>query len=145
MFKRLTATGVSIVLGTVLNLFYHTASAQVLVVVSAEAPFIRLASSDLSDIYLGRRTQIVNGIQVVPIDLPEGTVLRREFYAHYTGRTPAQIKAHWARQIFTGRGQPPQSLSDSRAVVERLVSDTKALGYIDAVFYDDRLRVVTIE
>lgn len=145
MFKRLTATGVSIVLGTVLNLFYHTASAQVLVVVSADAPFTRLASNDLSDIYLGRRTQIVNGIQVVPIDQPEGTVVRREFYAHYTGRTPAQIKAHWARQIFTGRGQPPQALPNSRAVVERLVGDTQALGYIDPSFLDERLRVVTIE
>jgi len=46
----------------------------------------------------------------VPLDLTEGTAVRSEFYTHYTGQTSAQIKAHWARQIFTGRGQPPQAL-----------------------------------
>ena len=81
----------------------------------------------------------------MPLDLTEGTAARSEFYTRYTGQTPAQIKAHWARQIFTGRGQPPQALANSRAVVERLVSDAKALGYIDPSFLDERLRVVTIE
>ena len=132
-------------MGAVLSLAYHPASAEVLVVVSAEAPVTRLTNSDLRDIYLGRRTLIVNGVQVVPLDLTEGTAARSEFYTHYTGQTPAQIKAHWARQIFTGRGQPPQALASSRAVVERLVSDVKALGYIDPSFLDERLRVVTIE
>jgi len=47
--------------------------------------------------------------------------------------------------IFTGRGQPPQTLADSQAVVERLARDPGALGYIDARYLDDRLRVVTIE
>lgn len=119
MLKRLTGSGVSLLLGAMLSMAYHPASAEVLVVVSAEAPFTRLTSSDLRDIYLGRRTLIVNGVQVVPLDLTEGTAARSEFYAHYMGQTPAQIKAHWARQIFTGRGQPPQALANSRAVVER--------------------------
>lgn len=145
MLKRLTGSGVSLLLGAMLSMAYQPASAEVLVVVSAEAPFTRLTSSDLKDIYLGRRTLIVNGVQVVPLDLTEGTAARSEFYTHYTGQTPAQIKAHWARQIFTGRGQPPQALANSRAVVERLVSDAQALGYIDPSFLDERLRVVTIE
>lgn len=145
MFKRLAALVVSILLGATLSLVCHAASAEVLVVVSADASFTRLASNELRDIYLGHRTQILSGLQVVPIDQPEGTAARSEFYANYTGQTSAQIKAHWARQIFTGRGQPPQALSNSREVVERLVSDTKALGYIDPSFLDERLRVVSIE
>ncbi|MBS3666838.1 MULTISPECIES: phosphate ABC transporter substrate-binding protein [Halomonadaceae] len=145
MFKRFIAFATSLLLASGLSLFYHPASAEVLVVVSAEAPVTRLTLSDLRDVYLGRRTLIVNGVEVVPLDLTEGTAARSEFYTHYTGQTPAQIKAHWARQIFTGRGQPPQALTNSLAVVERLVSDAKSLGYIDSSFLDERLRVVTIE
>ncbi|MBT2787560.1 phosphate ABC transporter substrate-binding protein [Halomonas sp. ISL-106] len=145
MVRRLIAPGISLLFGAMLSLNCTLALAEVLVVVSADAPFTRLTSSDLRDIYLGRRTQIANGMMVVPLDQPEGTAARSEFYTHFTGQTPAQIKAHWARQIFTGRGQPPQALANSRAVVERLVSDTKALGYIDPAFLDERLRVVTIE
>ena len=114
-------------------------------VVSTEAPVTRLTLSDLRDVYLGRLTLIVNGVEIVPLDLTEGTAERREFYMRYTGQTPAQIKAHWARQIFTGRGQPPQALTNSRAVVERLVNDAKTLGYIDSSFLDERLRAVIIE
>ncbi len=145
MFKSLTVPSISMIAGTVLSLSCFAASAEVLIVVSAEAPFSRLTSSDLRDIYLGRRTQIANGIHVVPLDQSEGAAARSEFYTRYTGQTPAQIKAHWARQIFTGRGEPPQALSNNHAVVERLVGDTKALGYIDHSFLDDRLRVVAIE
>ncbi len=145
MLKRLTGSGISLLLGAMLSMAYHPASAEILVVVSAEAPFTHLTNSDLKDVYLGRRSLIVNGLQVVPLDMTEGAATRSEFYARYMGQTPAQIKAHWARQIFTGRGQPPQALANSRAVVERLVSDVKALGYIDSAFLDERLRVVTIE
>lgn len=145
MFKCLTGTGISLILGMMLSLAYHPASAEIVVVVSAEAPFTRLTSNDLKDIYLGRRSLIVNGEQMVPLDLSEGSAERGEFYTYYTGQTPAQIKAHWARQIFTGRGQPPQTLANSRSMVERLASDTKSLGYIDPSFLDERLRVVTIE
>ncbi|MEA2118422.1 phosphate ABC transporter substrate-binding protein [Halovibrio sp. HP20-50] len=145
MLKRLTAPLVSLLLGAALTMVNHPARAEVLVVVSAEAPFTRLTRSDLRDIYLGRRTLIASGVQVEPLDQVEGTAARSEFYFHYTGQTPAQIKAHWAKQIFTGRGQPPQTLTNSRAMVERLVSDAKALGYIDPSFLDERLRVVTIE
>lgn len=141
MLKRLTALGVSIVFSVTCN----AASAELLVVVSVEAPFTRLASDELVDIYLGRRAQIGRGLQVVPLDQSEGSVERSEFYTRYIGQTPAQLKSHWAKLIFTGRGQPPQALSDSRAVVERLVGDITALGYIDAAFLDDRLRVITIE
>ncbi|MDQ7731552.1 phosphate ABC transporter substrate-binding protein [Halomonas sp. SpR1] len=145
MLKRLTASVSNLLLAAGLGLFYLPASAEVLVVVAAEAPVTRLTRSDLRDVYLGRRTLMINGVEVVPLDLTEGTAVRSEFYTHYTGQTPAQIKAHWARQIFTGRGQPPQALANSRAVVERLVSDAKSLGYIDSSFLDERLRVVTIE
>ncbi len=145
MLKSLRVPGRRIIAGTVLSLTCLAASAEVLIVVSVEAPFSRLTSSDLRDIYLGRRTQVANGVHVVPLDQPEGAVARSEFYNRYTGQTPAQIKAHWARQIFTGRGEPPQALLNNHAVVERLVGDTKALGYIDPSFLDDRLRVVAIE
>lgn len=143
--SRVRGIVIGIALGTLLSTVSYIASAEVVVVASADASLTRLSSRDLKDIYLGRRSQTANGMPVVPLDQPEGTQERREFYTHYTGQTLAQIKAHWARQIFTGRGQPPQALTNSRAVVERLLSDVNALGYIDASFLDERLRVITIE
>ncbi|MBR2515136.1 MAG: phosphate ABC transporter substrate-binding protein [Halomonas sp.] len=141
MLKRLNMLGASVLLSVI----GHAATADVLLVASVEAPFTRLASSELTDIYLGRRTQIGKGLAVIPLDQSGNSIEREEFYTRYIGQTPAQIKAHWSRLIFTGRGQPPQTLSDSRAVIDRLVSDNTTLGYINAAYFDDRLRVVQVE
>ncbi|AVI63168.1 hypothetical protein [Halomonas sp. GFAJ-1] len=141
MLKRLNMLGASVLLSVI----GHAATADVLLVTSVEAPFTRLTSSELTDIYLGRRTQIGKGLAVIPLDQSGSSIEREVFYTRYIGQTPAQIKAHWARLIFTGRGQPPQTFRDSQAVIDRLVSDKAALGYINAAYFDDRLRVVQVE
>ncbi len=122
-----------------------TGVADLLVVVSAEAELTRIQRQELKDLYLESRTLRQGRTVVTPIDQSERSRERGEFYRHYIGKTPAQLRAHWARLIFTGRGQPPQTFADSQAVVERLVRDPNALGYIDARFLDERLKVVTVE
>jgi ABC-type phosphate transport system substrate-binding protein len=78
----------------------------------------------------------------VPIDQAEGSITRVEFYAKVVGKTAAQIKAYWSKIIFTGRGQPPPTVSSSAEVKERLVENPAAIGYIDASMVDDSVRVV---
>ena len=119
--------------------------ADVVVVVSSQNPVQTLSRAELTDIYLGRLNRLPNGTPVVPIDLREGTPTHGEFYRDYLGKTPAQIKAHWSKLIFTGRGQPPRSVSSDGAAADIVAEGPHAIGYLDAGFVDDRLRVVTIE
>lgn len=60
------------------------------------------------------------------------------------GKPRADQGALGQADIHRTRAAAP-ALTNSRAVVERLVSDAKSLGYIDSSFLDERLRVVTIE
>ncbi|CAM3397058.1 phosphate ABC transporter substrate-binding protein [Halomonas lysinitropha] len=144
MPTRFTATGWGALL---FCLMIGSAWAEVVVVVSVQNPVETLSRAELSDIYLGRLNRLPNGASVVPIDQREGTSTRGEFYKKYLGITPAQVKAHWSRLIFTGRGQPPRSVPGDDAVADVVAEAPNAIGYLDPGpgLVDDRLRVVTVE
>lgn len=128
-----------------LTLMIGSVCAEVVVVVSAQNPIRILSRAELMDIYLGRRNRFPNGDPVVPIDQREGSSVHDEFYNRFLGQSPAQIRAHWSRLIFTGRGQPPRTVSNGDAMADSVAENLHAIGYVDLDLVDDRLRVVPIE
>lgn len=63
-------------------------------------------------------------------------------FSGFGTRGVAQIKIHWSKIIFTGRGTPPTALPDSMAVKRRVAEDPHAIGYIDQSQVDDSVRVL---
>jgi ABC-type phosphate transport system substrate-binding protein len=121
------------------------ALAEVVVVVSVQNPVESLSRNALADLYLGRTSRFPNGQSAIPVDQRENSTAYRAFYRDYLGQTPAQIKIHWSRLIFTGRGQPPRSLADSQAVADFVAKHADATGYLHDTQLDERLRVVAID
>ncbi|QTP60518.1 phosphate ABC transporter substrate-binding protein [Billgrantia antri] len=141
MPSRLKRTGC----GLLFSLASSMAWAEVVVVVSAHNPLVTLTRSELADIYLGRTSRFPNGQPATPLDQGESSPIYATFYREYLGQTPTQVKMHWSRLIFTGRGQPPRSLAGDRAMVDFVAAHADAIGYLDDVHIDERLRVVTID
>ena len=121
------------------------ARADVVVVVAADSPVETLTRAALTDIYLGRLNRFPDGTAAVPVDQSERSPEHEAFYREYLGRTPAEIKSHWSRLIFTGRGRPPRSVRDGREMAEAVAAQPGAIGYLDAALVNDSLRVVRIE
>ena len=121
----------------------HAAAADdVVAVVSAKSPITGLNSSQVADIFLGKTNRFPDGTIAMPIDLPEESPVREKFYAEYTGKSPAQVKAQWSKIIFTGRGQPPRQV-DSGADAKKLLADNpNAIAYIDSKLVDGTVRVL---
>lgn len=128
-----------------LSLAISMASADVVVVVSAKNPVTTLTHQQLSDIYLGRISHFPNGRPATPLDQPQNSPPYVTFYRQYLHQTPTQIKMHWARLIFTGRGQPPRSLKDGKAMADYVAKNDNAIGYLGDTFLDKRLRMVPID
>jgi ABC-type phosphate transport system substrate-binding protein len=131
-----------IVLGIVLNLSSAVVEADVVAVVSVKSAITSLDKSQVADIFLGKASHFPNGIQAAPIDQSEGLALRDEFYAKVVGKSPSQIKAYWTKIIFTGRGQPPPSVSNDVEMKKRIGENPAAIGYIDRSLVDNTVRVV---
>lgn len=132
-------------LGLALGLTVGPATADVVAVVSSASTVTALSKTQVSDIFLGKVSRFPNGTQAVPIDQPEGSAARDEFYAKFVGKSAAQVKAFWSKIIFTGRGQPPKEVANSLEMKKRISGNPAAIGYIEENAADASVRVVLIE
>jgi len=95
-----------------------------------------LTKDQIANLYLGR------SFDLKAVDLPDNSPVREQFYKKVTDRDQAQIKTVWARIVFTGKGQAPIVLQDAAAVKKAVLSDPKAIGYIDKAAVDGSVKVV---
>ena len=132
-----------IVFGLALNLRAGVAVADVVAVVSAKNPVATtLSNNQVVDIFLGKVSRFPDGSQAVPIDQAEGSAAREEFYLKFTGKSPAQLKAHWSKIIFTGRGKPPREVANSIEVKKLIAVNPNAIGYIEQSLVDNSVKVL---
>lgn len=118
---------------------------RVVVVVSARNPVTAISRLHLADMYLGRTNRFPNGKSAEPIDQAPASPVRALFYQTYLGRTQAEIKAHWSRIIFTGRGRPPRDVPSDAEVRDLVAGSPHAIGYMQSRLVDATVRVVHVD
>ena len=112
------------------------ALAEVVVVVNPKAAESTLGKEQVAQFFLGRSTAMT------PIDQPDGTPLRAEFYKKVTDKDTSQIKALWSKLVFTGKATMPKEVADNAAVKAAVAANPKAIGYIDKSAVDATVKVV---
>ena len=122
--------------------FAGAARAEVVVVVSAKNPTTALTAEQATDLFLGEVATFPGGGQAVPVDQADSSHVREEFYAKAAGKTSAQLKAYWAKVIFTGKGKPPKAVADSATVKQLVADNPNMIGYMDRGALDAGVRVV---
>jgi ABC-type phosphate transport system substrate-binding protein len=118
------------------------AADDVVAVVSAKSAIGPLNPGQVADIFLGKTNRFPDGTLAQPVDLPEESPAREKFYSEYTGKSPAQVKAHWSKIIFTGRGQPPRQVGSGAEAKKFVADNPNAIAYIDTRLVDNSVRVL---
>lgn len=118
------------------------ALAETVVVVSSKSPAASLSAEQVADIFLGRLATLPGSGPAVPVDQPEGAAVREDFYSKVTGKTAAQLKAHWAKQIFTGKGQPPKEVADANGIKKLIAENPNIVGYMGRQDVDASVKVL---
>ncbi len=132
-------------IGLALCLWLNPAAAEVVAVVSSKSTVSTLSKNQVADLFLGKRYRFPNGEPAIPVDQDEASSVRDEFYSRFTGKSAAQIKAHWSKIIFTGRGQPPKSASGSAEVKRLLAENPNMIGYVEADRVDGSVKVLVLQ
>jgi ABC-type phosphate transport system substrate-binding protein len=114
------------------------------VVVSPKNPLVSLQQQQVAAIFLGQVARFPDGGEAQTLDLPLGSALRDSFYHKVAGKSPAMMKAHWTRMMFTGHGQPPRELADSIAVRRMVAENPAMIGYIDRHALDASVKAVQV-
>ncbi len=86
------------------------AAQQLLIIVSQQSHLQQLSASELRDVYFGVLPKREDLRQLQPIDAEPGEA-RDFFYQYLVGRSRNQMQAYWSRARFTGRGEPPASMT----------------------------------
>jgi len=128
-------------LGLLLVVAASTASAGVVVVVSAKSDVTKLDKAQVSQLFLNKASSFPGGGTAAPVDQAAGAG-RNEFYTKVASKDAAQMKAYWAQLTFTGKGTQPKQLGSGGDVKKFVAGSTSAIGYIDAGEVDASVRVV---
>lgn len=122
--------------------FSALASAEPLAIIVSSKNANTSISNDLAEkLFLGKLDAFPDGSTAVPLDLPKGPV-REEFYLKVTGKNPSQVKAYWAKQMFTGSGQPPKEIESSTDLIDLIAKNPNLVGYVEKSKVNSSVKVL---
>jgi ABC-type phosphate transport system substrate-binding protein len=126
-----------------LSSFAKFAMAETVIIVAATNPVTTLTSDQAADLFLGRASSFPSGGTATPIDQTDGSSVREDFYAKVASKSGAQVKAYWAKLVFTGKeAKPPMDAGDSAGVKRAVAANPGAVGYVDKSVVDGSVKVV---
>lgn len=136
---------IALFLGVCLASAQAIASAEVAIVVHPNNPTEILSKTELARLYLGRSKQFPDGSTAHALNQTGDSATRQEMEQHFLGRNATQMKAYWAKAMFSGSATPPAEVADDAAVKAAVAADETAVGYIDAASVDDSVKVVQVQ
>lgn len=102
------------------------------VIVHPDNPVSSVSRSFLRDAFLKKAIEWDSGETILPIDLAWTFPERRRFTEQILRKTPAQLKNYWNQQIFSGKGVPPPEAPSVGAVLQYVLANPGAVGYVPA-------------
>jgi ABC-type phosphate transport system substrate-binding protein len=98
----------------------------------------------LRDAYLKKTLEWGDGNGIKPVDLASKFPQRDRFTHDVIGKSPSQLKSYWNQQIFSGKGVPPPEAESTGEVIEFVLANPGAVGYLPANADAGRAKVVKV-
>jgi len=116
--------------------------AEPVVVVNARSGIERLSKDEVINIFLGRYRRLPNGTAALPIDQPEASALRADFYRKLVNKDLNEINAYWSRLIFSGKTSPPRQAANAAEIIQLITSTPGGIAYLERNQVDSRFRII---
>ena len=121
---------------TIAALMASSAQAELVVIVNPKSPAASMTADEVANVYLGKDPSFA------PVDLPESAQARADFYKKVAGKDGAQVKALWARLVFTGKMRPPKEVASSSDALKFVAGNDRGIAYIDRSAVDSSVKAV---
>jgi hypothetical protein len=112
------------------------------VIVHPDNTIQSLDPDQIAYLFLRKAKAFPGGVMAKPVLLPEDSPARTRFEHDILRKEPLQIRAYWARLVFTGRGKPPKSMPSVVDVKRYVASEPAAISYIPDTEVDASVKVV---
>lgn len=112
------------------------------VFVKKDSQLKSLSANELRRIYLGKVVKLPSGVQLTPLDHDENSDDFSTFYNKVVRKTPSQANAYWSRQIFSGKGRPPNQFADLTTLTEQVQKEGDFVAYTTEELAADAFKVL---
>lgn len=115
---------------------------EIAVIVNPKNAAAKISAEQLNSIFMGKNKALPEFGSITAINQSEGKAIRDEFLAKITGKSDAQLKAYWAKVVFTGIGEPLKEVASDADVKRLVAANPNMIGYIDKSLVDSNVAVV---
>jgi len=122
-----------------------SAQSSVAIIVHPDVAVGSLTQTEVSRIFLGKKTFWDSGARIYPVLLDEKSPITESFLEENLKKTVRQYRAYWKRHLFSGQGTAPKTFSSSKQVADFVAVTPGAIGVVDATYSDDRVKVVPLK
>ena len=136
-FKGLTAVGVFAF--SLFSSYQVFADVAVIVHPSNDSS---IDQSAIKRMFLGKTKAFSNGRSAILLSLDPSSPITEEFNREVMGKSGSQIKAHWSKMIFTGKGTPPQEMASIAEIISAVSANPDAIAFVDAASVTDAVKVI---
>lgn len=118
--------------------------ADILVIAGAQSPIRELTRDEVGRIFLKRMKQLPGreSLDLYPVGQSSDPAFTDSFYLHVTGKDRNQLRAYWARLMFTGKDKPPKDLKDDEGVKQWVTENPGGVGFIRGAALTPKFKVV---
>jgi ABC-type phosphate transport system substrate-binding protein len=109
-------------------------SARYVLIINPRNPVARLSSSEVSNIYLGKKQAWdINGKiePILPLDQLPDSPVRAAFSQRVLRRTVSEAESYWRQELYAGRNVPPPQQNETDAIAT-VRSQVGAIAYVSA-------------
>lgn len=100
--------------------------------------------SSISQLFLGKDKTFANKETAFLIAQSESSPATLEFNSKILEKNAKQLKSHWSRLVFTGKGVPPNEMASDADVINEIKRNANAIGYVDAAAVTKDVKVVAV-
>lgn len=128
----------------ILCVFSVNAQEPLVVVVHKNNPIEELSRSELIDLFMGKYVAFPNNVKAIPVELNGDHEVKVEFYQSLVGMTLSRVNAYWSRLHFTGRKRAAVFKPNENDIINFIMTNEQAIGYMPQSLITGDLKVVYI-
>lgn len=97
---------------------------------------------EISKIFLGKAKKFPSGETAMPVNLSDSDATRTAFDSGILGKDAGQLKAYWAKLVFTGKASPPKKVGSAAEAKTLVANNPNTIAYIPANQVDGTVKAV---
>ena len=116
---------------------------EVVIIANKDVPAYNLTESDIGQIFLGKKSTWDNDERITFV-IQNSMAVHDAFLKSYVHRSVFQYENYWKKQVFTGKGKPPQSFGSDQDIVDFVSRTPGAIGYVTSDAATGGTKTITV-